>query len=80
MLEDDKMMANSVETKEQPPCQLMKSYSFSDESIKQERENNKKESSSLFVNWMRWNGAYVYAYGCSIAGILCAFASPLLNM
>lgn len=77
---NDGMEANNVETKEQPIFQLMKSHSFSDENIMQERKYNKKESSSLLLDWFRWNGVYLYAYGCSLAGILCAVVSPLLNM
>jgi len=77
---NDGMEANNVETKEQPIFQLMKSHSFSDENIMQERKHNKKESSSLLLDWFRWNGVYLYAYGCSLAGILCAVVSPLLNM
>ena len=30
--------------------------------------------------WMKWNGAYIYAYGCSLAGIICAILSPLSDM
>lgn len=30
--------------------------------------------------WMCWNGVYIYAYGCSLAGIICALFSPLSNM
>ena len=32
------------------------------------------------LEWMRWNGAYLYAYGCSLAGIICAIISPLSDM
>ena len=30
--------------------------------------------------WCRWNGAYIYAYGCSLAGSICAIYSPLSDM
>ena len=35
---------------------------------------------NAFFEWMRWNGAYIYAYGCSLAGIICAIVSPLIDM
>lgn len=30
--------------------------------------------------WMRWNGVYFYAYGCSLGGIICALFSPISDM
>lgn len=56
----------------------------SSEMTKQFRDRISRRYQSIkgnaFAEWMRWNGAYVYAYGCSLAGIICAIVSPLIDM
>ena len=53
---------------------------YNDHKIKNEKYLNRKLTFKYFVEWMRWNGVYLYAYGCSLSGIACAILSPLLNL
>lgn len=53
---------------------------FPEKQIQQEKKARSSFSSYPILEWCRWNGAYVYAYGCSIAGIICGLLSPILNM
>ena len=73
-------MVVQLEKKASTHQKSIQPYVFSDEYIEKERKINKKNTPSVLMNWLRWNGLYIYAYGCSIAGVLCAMLSPLLNM
>ena len=53
---------------------------FPEKQIQQEKKARSSFSLYPIIEWCKWNGAYVYAYGCSIAGIICGLLSPLLNM
>lgn len=53
---------------------------YNDHKIKNEKYLNRKLTFKYSVEWMRWNGVYLYAYGCSLSGIACAILSPLLNL
>lgn len=52
---------------------------FHNNAIRVEKYLNRKLRRGQFMNWMSWNGAYVYAYGCLVSGIACAIISPLMN-
>ena len=73
-------MVGKLEKKDSSQQKSVQPYVFSDEYIEKERKINKKNTPSFLMNWLRWNGLYIYAYGCSISGVLCAMLSPLLNM
>ena len=56
----------------------------SDELTRRFRERISKKYQNIkgypLIEWFRWNGAYIYAYGCSLGGIICALISPLTDM
>ena len=53
---------------------------FPEGQIRMEKKKKWEKTNSPLIDWMCWNGVYLYAYGCSIAGVLCGFLSPILNM
>ena len=53
---------------------------FPNKQIQKEKKVKWVSKPHPFVEWLRWNGAYVYAYGCSLGGIICGLLSPILNM
>ena len=52
---------------------------FHNNAIRVEKYLDRKLRRSHLMEWMSWNGAYIYAYGCLVSGILCAVISPLMN-
>lgn len=52
---------------------------FHNNAIRVEKYLDRKLRRSHLMEWMSWNGAYIYAYGCLVSGILCAIISPLMN-
>ena len=53
---------------------------FPEGQIRMEKKKKWEKTNSPLIDWMCWNGLYIYAYGCSIAGVLCGLLSPILNM
>lgn len=53
---------------------------FPNKQIQKEKQVKWVSQPHPFMEWLRWNGAYVYAYGCSLGGIICGLLSPILNM
>ena len=52
---------------------------FHNHAIRVEKYLDRKLKRGHFLEWMSWNGAYVYAYGCLVSGIVCAIISPIMN-
>lgn len=51
------------------------------ENLKERTEiRYRRTNCNSLLEWMCWNGVYLYAYGCSLSGIVCALLSPLSNM